>query len=162
MPKSSTLESRIEKARGQDFAQLEKKTQPDNVEGGTLINYQIEGRNWLYLKWLTHKNAILADEMGLSKTIQIVGFLATLAADWNCFPFLVVVPNSTCPNWRREIKRWAPTLRVVAYYGSKESRDLAYRYELFPEGSRDLRCHVVVTSYDAASDDKCQRFFRSV
>ncbi|KAK3698879.1 hypothetical protein LTR37_016756 [Vermiconidia calcicola] len=162
VPKPSTMKSRLDKARHQDFAKLEKKTQPENVEGGELMHYQIEGLNWLYYKWFTQKNAILADEMGLGKTIQIIGFLATLVADWNCFPFLVVVPNSTCPNWRREIKRWAPSLRVVAYYGSKESRDLAYRYELFPEGSKDLRCHIVVTSYDAASDENCRKFFKNV
>ncbi|KAK3114879.1 hypothetical protein LTR53_006337 [Teratosphaeriaceae sp. CCFEE 6253] len=148
--------------RGQDFSKLEKKAQPGNLEGGELMKYQIEGLNWLYYKWYTQKNAILADEMGLGKTIQIIGFLATLVQDHSCFPFLVVVPNSTCPNWRREIKRWAPSLRVVAYYGSKESRDLAYRYELFPEGSKDLRCHIVVTSYDAAADENCRKFFRSV
>ncbi|TKA71091.1 hypothetical protein B0A55_08337 [Friedmanniomyces simplex] len=148
--------------KGQDFSKLEKKTQPENLNGGELMKYQIEGLNWLYYKWFTQKNAILADEMGLGKTIQIIGFLATMVQEHNCFPFLIVVPNSTCPNWRREIKRWAPTLRVVAYYGSKESRDLAYRYELFPGGSKDLRCHIVVTSYDAAADENCRKFFRSV
>ena len=161
-PPKKALVKQLEKARSQDFSKLEKKVQPDNLQGGELMKYQIEGLNWLYYKWFTQKNAILADEMGLGKTIQIIGFLATLVQDWNCFPFLVVVPNSTCPNWRREIKRWAPGLRVVAYYGSKESRDLAYRYELFPEGSKDLRCHVVVTSYDAAADENCRKFFRSV
>ena len=161
-PKGSTLKSRLDKARTQDFAKLERKTQPEEVKGGELMKYQIEGLNWLYYKWFTQKNAILADEMGLGKTIQIIGFLATLVSDWSCFPFLIVVPNSTCPNWRREIKRWAPGLRVVAYYGSKEGRDLTYRHELFPEGSKDLRCHIVVTSYDAASDPNCLRFFRSV
>ena len=161
MPKKA-LTKQLEKARSQDFSKLEKKTQPDNVQGGELMKYQIEGLNWLYYKWFTHKNAVLADEMGLGKTIQIIGFLATLVQDWNCFPFLVVVPNSTCPNWRREMKRWAPSLRVVTYYGSKESRGLAYRYELFPEGSKDVRCHVVVTSYDAAADENCRKFFRSV
>ena len=158
----SVLKARLDKARTQDFAKLEKNDQPDNVEGGTLMKYQIEGLNWLYYKWFTQKNCILADEMGLGKTIQIIAFLATLVADWTCFPFLVVVPNSTCPNWRREIKRWAPTLRVVAYYGSRQSRDLAYKYELFPENSKELRCHIVVTSYDTASDDNSRRFFRSV
>ncbi|KAK5706325.1 hypothetical protein LTR97_001313 [Elasticomyces elasticus] len=148
--------------KGQDFSKLEKKTQPENLDGGELMEYQIQGLNWLYYKWYTQKNAILADEMGLGKTIQIIGFLATLVQEHSCFPFLIVVPNSTCPNWRREIKRWAPTLRVVAYYGSKESRDLAYRYELFPENSKDLRCHIVVTSYDAAADENCRKFFRSV
>lgn len=161
-PKPAALKARLEKARGTDFAKHEKHTQPSNVEGGELMKYQVEGLNWLYYKWFTQKNAILADEMGLGKTIQIIGFLATLVQDWNCYPFLVVVPNSTCPNWRREIKRWAPSLRVVAYFGSKESRDLAYRYELFPEGSKDLRCHIVVTSYDAAADENCRKFFRSV
>ena len=158
----SILKTKLEKARAQDFAKLEKNEQPDNVEGGNLMKYQIEGLNWLYYKWFTQKNCILADEMGLGKTIQIIAFLATLVADWNCFPFLVVVPNSTCPNWRREVKRWAPSLRVVAYYGSRESRELAYKHELFPENSKELRCHIVVTSYDTASDDKSLRFFKSV
>lgn len=162
LPKPTTTRSRLEKARSQDFAKLEKTKQPDNLEGGELMKYQIEGVNWLYYKWHRQQNAILADEMGLGKTIQIIGFLATLVADWNCFPFLVVVPNSTCPNWRREVKRWAPSLRVVAYYGSRESRDLAHRYELFPEASKELRCHIVVTSYDAAQDENCRKFFRSV
>lgn len=160
-PKAS-LKTRLDKARKEDFAKLEKQAQPDNLTGGELMKYQIEGLNWLYYKWFTQKNAILADEMGLGKTIQVIGFLATLVSDWNCFPFLVVVPNSTCPNWRREIRRWAPALRVVAYYGSKESRDSAYKYEMYPEHSKDLRCHVVITSYDAAADDSCRKFFRSV
>ncbi|KAI7553411.1 SNF2 family DNA-dependent chromodomain-containing ATPase, partial [Hortaea werneckii] len=161
-PSQAKLRKTMEKVRKEDFGKLEKKTQPENLEGGELMKYQIEGLNWLYYKWFTQKNAILADEMGLGKTIQIIGFLATLVQDHTCWPFLIVVPNSTCPNWRREIKRWAPSLRVVAYYGSKESRDLAYRHELFPQGAKDLCCHVVVTSYDAAADENCRKFFRSV
>ena len=51
---------------------------------------------------------------------------------------------------------------MVAYYSSNESRDLAYRYGPSPEGSKDLRCHIVVTSYDAAQDENCRKFFRSV
>lgn len=162
IPKPAALKARLEKVRKEDFQNLEKKTQPENLESGKLMEYQIQGLNWLYYKWFTQKNAILADEMGLGKTIQIIGFLATLVQDHQCWPFLVVVPNSTCPNWRREIKRWAPSLRVVAYYGSRESRDMASRYELFPGGSKDVRCHIVVTSYDAAADDNCRKFFRSV
>lgn len=155
-----TLKSRHDKTRKLEFAALEKQSQPDTVQGGELMKYQLEGLNWLYYKWYQASNAILADEMGLGKTIQIIGFLATMVQDHNTFPFLVVVPNSTCPNWRREIKRWAPGLRVVTYYGSKDAREMAYRHEMFPENSKDLRCHVVVTSYDAAADDSCRKFFR--
>ncbi|KAF2726039.1 hypothetical protein K431DRAFT_280077 [Polychaeton citri CBS 116435] len=161
-PSRSALKVRVEKARAKDFAALEKKVQPENVVGGELMKYQIEGMNWLYYKWHSQKNAILADEMGLGKTIQVIGFLASLIQDWSCFPFLVVVPNSTCPNWRREIKRWAPSLRSVVYYGSKEARDLVMRHELFPENSREMKAHVVITSYEAAADDTCRKFFRNV
>ncbi|USW53931.1 Putative helicase, Zinc finger, PHD-type, Zinc finger, FYVE/PHD-type, Chromo-like domain superfamily [Septoria linicola] len=161
-PKVGALKTRLEKIRKEDFRNLEKTVQPETLEGGKLMEYQIQGLNWLYYKWFTQKNAILADEMGLGKTIQIIGFLATLVQEHNCYPFLVVVPNSTCPNWRREIKRWAPSLRVVAYYGSRESRDLAWKHELYPDGAKDLRCHVVVTSYDAAADENCRKFFKGV
>ena len=162
IPKSSTLKTRVDKARATDFNQLEKKKQPSNLVGGELMQYQIEGLNWLYYRWYLRKNAILSDEMGLGKTIQIIGLLATLMEDHGCFPFLVVVPNPTVPNWRREIKRWAPSLRVVTYYGSSAARSLAYQHELYPEGSKTLRCHVVVTSYEAASDDSCKKFLRGV
>jgi chromodomain-helicase-DNA-binding protein 4 len=163
-PKPPQLKTRLEKARSLDFAaKLEKKKkQPSNITGGELMKYQMEGLNWLYYKWYTHKNAILADEMGLEKTIQIISFLATLVQDWNCFPFLVVVSNSTCANWRREVKQWAPQLRVVAYFGSKEARDLTYRYELFARNSKELRCHIVVMSYDCAADDSARKFFKSI
>lgn len=162
-PKKGPLQARLEKARSQPFTKLEKQKQPDILQAGMeLMKYQIDGLNWLYYQWYSKKNGILADEMGLGKTIQVIAFLATLIQDHSCFPFLVVVPNSTCPNWRREIKHWAPSLRVVTYFGSAQARNMAYRYEMFPENSKSLRCHVVVTSYDAAADDSCRRFFRSV
>jgi chromodomain-helicase-DNA-binding protein 4 len=72
----------------------------------------------------------------------------------------VVTPNSTCPNWRREIKKWAPDLRVVAYYGGKEARKMALDYELLPEGTSNMRAHVVVTSYEAPVSDTS--FFKSI
>ncbi|KAJ4339411.1 hypothetical protein N0V95_007789 [Ascochyta clinopodiicola] len=162
IPKQGPLKARLEKARNTPFAKLERKAQPDNLVGGELMKYQMEGLNWLYYQWYNQKNGILADEMGLGKTIQVIGFMATLVQEHNCFPFLIVVPNSTCANWRREIKQWAPSLRVVAYFGSSQAREMAYKYEMYPEGTKDLRCHIVVTSYEAASDDSCRRFLRGV
>ncbi|KAF2493171.1 hypothetical protein BU16DRAFT_528502 [Lophium mytilinum] len=162
IPKQGPMKARLDKARAVPFSKLEKQKQPENLIGGELMKYQIEGLNWLYYQWHSLKNGILADEMGLGKTIQVIAFLATLVQDHNCFPFLVVVPNSTCANWRREIKQWAPALRVVTYFGSSKARSMAYQYEMYPEKSKDLRCHVVVTSYDAAADDSCRKFFRGV
>jgi chromodomain-helicase-DNA-binding protein 4 len=162
VPKPGPMKSRLEKARSTSFAKLERTSQPDNLVGGELMKYQIDGLNWLYYQWYSQKNGILADEMGLGKTIQVIGFMATLIQEHNCFPFLIVVPNSTCANWRREIKQWAPSLRVVAYFGSSHARQMVHKYEMYPEGSKDLRAHVVVTSYETAADDSCRRFFRSV
>ncbi|KAF2739672.1 chromodomain-helicase-DNA-binding protein 4 [Polyplosphaeria fusca] len=161
-PKQGPLKNRLEKARGTAFAKLEMEKQPSNLVGGELMKYQVEGLNWIYYQWYSQRNGILADEMGLGKTIQVIAFIATLVAEHNCFPFLVVVPNSTCANWRREIKQWIPSLRVVTFFGSSTARDMAYRYEMYPEGTKELRAHVVVTSYEAASDDSCRQFFRNV
>ena len=162
LPKAYPLRIHLEKIRSQNFEAVELSTQPANLTGGKLMEYQIEGLNWLYYKWYSLQNAILADEMGLGKTVQIIGLLATLQHRHGCWPFLVVVPNSTCPNWRREIKQWAPSLRVVTYFGSAEAKRLAAKHELFPDGSKDLHCHVVVTSYDAAEDANFRTMFRGV
>lgn len=163
LPKQHYLKERLEKVRSMDFEQkMLKKKQSDTLVGGKLMDYQLEGVNWLLYKWYQCQNAILADEMGLGKTIQVIGLLATLVQDHKCWPFLIVVPNSTCPNWRREIKRWAPSLRVVAYYGSSEARKLAMQYELYPQGNKDLKCHIVVTSYEVPIDDSGRRFLREV
>ncbi|KAL2071565.1 hypothetical protein VTL71DRAFT_12800 [Oculimacula yallundae] len=159
----------IMKARADDFRSLnfekevELKEQPSALTGGKMMPYQMEGLNWLLYNFHQKKNVILADEMGLGKTIQLIAFMASLVKDNpECWPFLVVTPNSTCPNWRREIKKWAPDLRVVAYYGVKKARDMAMDYELYPDGCSDLRAHVVVTSYEAPVDDHSRSFFRKI
>ena len=163
LPNTKQLNAHLAKIRSKRFEDnLALTSQPPNLTGGSLMSYQLEGINWLYYQWFRQQNAILADEMGLGKTIQVIGFLATLKELHGCWPLLVVVPNSTCPNWRREIKQWAPSLRVVTYYGSAEARKLAAKHELFPNGPKDLRCHVVVTSYDAAQDGEFRSVFRGI
>ena len=162
-PSRNTLNTHLNKIRTQDFgSELAMKSQPASLTGGELMAYQVEGLNWLYYQWFKKKNAILADEMGLGKTIQVIGFLAALKQVHGCWPFLVVVPNSTCPNWRREIKQWAPSLRVVTYYGSARAKKLALDNELFRDGGKDLRCHIVVTSYEAAQDTEFRSKFKGI
>lgn len=153
----SKLRERIAMYRHLDFEKdCVLKKQPISLKRGELMEYQLEGVNWLLYKFHQQENAILADEMGLGKTVQIVAFLAALALHQpKCWPFLVVVPNATCPNWRREVKKWAPDLRVVAYHGGKAAQDLAWEYELFPNGKSDgMRAHVVIMSFEAATNMK--------
>ncbi|KAF9891954.1 hypothetical protein FE257_002917 [Aspergillus nanangensis] len=162
-PDGDSLKKHLALVRKQNFEKkLARETQPDIMTGGEMMDYQIDGMNWLYYMWVQQKNAILADEMGLGKTIQVIGFFATLIQYHKCWPFLVVVPNSTCPNWRKEIKTWIPSIRVVTYYGSAHSRHLAQQYEMFSEGDRSLRCHIIVTSYEAMVDDSSRRVLSKV
>ncbi|KAI4211479.1 MAG: hypothetical protein LQ351_005781 [Letrouitia transgressa] len=162
-PSQSSLNTHLKKVRAQEFTKnVELTSQPKTLVGGELMKYQLDGLNWLYYHWHQLQNGILADEMGLGKTIQIIGLLAMLKYLHGCWPFLIVVPNSTCPNWRREIKLWAPSLRVVTYFGSSEARRLSFKYELFPNKTREMRCHVVITSYDTAQDVEFRSVFRGI
>ena len=104
--------------------------------------------SWMRYNHWKNVNSILADEMGLGKTIQMVSLVTNLYHELNAFPCLIVVPNSTLTNWVREFEKWAPDLRVVAYYGPSASRSVIRDFELFHRGTQDLRCHVVVTTYE--------------
>ncbi|KAK2597461.1 hypothetical protein QQS21_005931 [Conoideocrella luteorostrata] len=137
--------------------------QPAGLKRGKLMGYQLEGLNWLVSNFHCGRSVILADEMGLGKTVQVVALVTYLVQETpQCWPFLVSVPNATCPNWRREFKQWAPDLRVVTYHGGKEPQDLAYKHELFPQGTRDMTAHVVIMSYDSTQDPRTRELFSSV
>ena len=75
----------------------------------TLRPYQIEGYQWIARLNSWGAGALLADDMGLGKTIQTIAFLLLKQAEG---PSLVVAPASVAPNWKTEIERFAPTLRV--------------------------------------------------
>lgn len=162
-PTRATIKAHLASMRAKDF---EKKLllhkQPEAVTGGDLMEYQIDGVNWLYYKFVKQQNAILADDMGLGKTIQVIGLFATLIQRHGCWPFLVVAPNSTVPNWRREIKNWTPSISVVTYFGSQFSRQTAFDYEMFPQGGANLRCHVVIASYESMVDDAGKRILSKI
>jgi chromodomain-helicase-DNA-binding protein 4 len=178
IPAKASLQRHLLAIRGQNFEHaLMKRSQPSSMTGGEMMGYQMEGLNWLYYQWFTNQNAVLADEMGLGKTIQIIAFFATLVQDHKCWPFLVVVPNSTCPNWRREIRKWVPSLRAVTYFGSEKARKLTHDYELFPkeddverkdpknkrsEATKDIRAHIVITSYESIVEEKVRKSLQRV
>ncbi|KAJ7169708.1 SNF2 family DNA-dependent ATPase [Mycena filopes] len=117
-----------------------------------LMDFQVDGFNWLCDNWWNHQQCILADEMGLGKTVQIATFIGKIIQDYGAMPALVVVPNSTITNWVREFERWAPNLRVVPFYGEAKSREVIKKYELnHPtkrKGFTSAKFHVLVTTYE--------------
>ncbi len=91
---------------------------PPAALNASLRPYQHAGFAWLARVCEWAGGGVLADEMGLGKTVQTITALLHRAENG---PTLVVAPTSVCFNWRREIERFAPTLRVRLMEGSGRS-----------------------------------------
>ncbi|KAG7394146.1 hypothetical protein PHYBOEH_005601 [Phytophthora boehmeriae] len=136
---------------------------PDICETLELKPYQTVGVNWLLLLHENKVSGVLADEMGLGKTVQTISFLLLLKSlektdDSAAGPHLVVVPASVLNNWVREFAWIAPTLRIVTYHGSKDSRRLL-EDTLDSDGF-----DILLTTYAYFERDSCQEeraFLRS-
>ncbi len=83
----------------------------------TLRPYQEAGVAWLGDLFDRGVGGVLADDMGLGKTLQTIAHLARTRAVRVGPPDLVVAPTSLVGNWRRELARFAPHLRVVVLHG---------------------------------------------
>jgi superfamily II DNA or RNA helicase len=86
----------------------------------TLRPYQQDGLNWLQNLRAHGAGGILADDMGLGKTLQTIAHVMTeKAAGRLLLPVLVVAPTSLVGNWKRELTKFAPSLRVLVLHGPK-------------------------------------------
>jgi len=81
----------------------------------TLRPYQRQAVDWLAFLRTAGLGGILADDMGLGKTLEALGALAG--------PALIVCPTSVVPNWRAEITRFRPGLKVAVYHGPGRQLD---------------------------------------
>jgi len=100
--------------------------------------YQKQGIAWLRFLRENGFAGILADEMGLGKTLQTLAFLRFVRQQGSTpKPMLIVCPTSLVFNWVAEVRKFTPSLSVLALQGSD-------RHSLFVQiPSHDL----VVTSY---------------
>lgn len=87
--------------------------------------YQRRGVAWLEAMTTSGLGGCLADDMGLGKTLQVIALhLASIANTGT--RTLVICPTSLLGNWEREIRRFAPGVRVRRYHGAARSfEDLA-------------------------------------
>jgi SNF2 family DNA or RNA helicase len=114
---------------------------------GQLRPYQERGVAWLAFLERWGLGACLADDMGLGKTIQFIAFILHLQEE-NVLekPTLLVCPTSVMGNWQKEVKKFAPSLKVLEYHGDKRPKGKAFMETV---NKHDL----VITSYSLIHRD---------
>ncbi len=111
----------------------------------TLRPYQQEGLDWLQNLRVHGVGGVLADDMGLGKTLQTIAHIVTEKASGRMkAPVLVVAPTSLSGNWKRELAKFAPSLKVVEYHGPTRAK----RREAM------AKADVVISSYPIATRDQ--------
>lgn len=115
----------------------------------TLRPYQIQGVQWLSLLYTLGLGGCLADDMGLGKTIQIIALLLLVKhqprenSQQPLPPSILVVPASLLGNWKTELQKFAPTLKVYFLHTSIKSETPITNNDLPDFNAFDL----VITSY---------------
>jgi non-specific serine/threonine protein kinase len=111
----------------------------------TLRPYQLKGFAWLQFMTRLGLGACLADDMGLGKTVQVIALLLARQKEVKT-PALLVVPASLVGNWRAEVKRFAPDLKLFIAHPSATSREgLDWAVKHTADALRG--CDVMLTTY---------------
>ena len=149
-----------------DNRNIDENMKLPNGLNASLRNYQETGFKWLKTLDLYKFGGILADDMGLGKTIQLVSVILSYVEEFNndlntenCREdnnsdnkernkpktSLVICPSSLTLNWFNEIRKFAPSLKVMLINGNVQERkskiDIIDDYD------------VVITSYDILKRD---------
>lgn len=88
----------------------------------TLRHYQKDGLNWLNFLDDFNFGSCLADDMGLGKTIQVLAFILSQRDKVKHNTNLVIVPASLIFNWKDEVEKFAPSIKVKTIYGNERSK----------------------------------------
>jgi len=87
--------------------------------------YQQRGLAWLRFLAELGLGACLADDMGLGKTIQVLALLLYNQQNKSkkkTKPSLLIVPASLLSNWRKEAKRFTPSLNLTFLHPAETER----------------------------------------
>ena len=85
----------------------------------TLRDYQVSGFEFFKTLSDYQFGGILADEMGLGKTIQTIAFLLSNKDKKS----IVITPTALTYNWKNELEKFAPTLKVGLLHAAKSERE---------------------------------------
>lgn len=99
---------------------------------GVLRPYQIQGLSFLKFLYDFHFHGMLADDMGLGKTVQVLSFLSSIDLEKQV---LIVLPASLVFNWKLEIERFTPHLKISIHHGQNRPDTL------------DKEAKIILTTY---------------
>jgi SNF2 family DNA or RNA helicase len=134
-------------AKLNDPSRLEIMDDPKQLQG-TLREYQKRGVSWIQYLEKLGLNGCLADDMGLGKTVQVIASLVKEREVLEpILPTLLIAPTSVVGNWKKEIEKFAPHLKVVVHHGSDRTQNEA-EFKI-----ASLKNDVVITSYTLARKD---------
>lgn len=142
-PRLEHLLQNLERARAVES----REVPPEFI--GELRPYQSRGHAWIHFLVDQGFGACLADDMGLGKTIQAI----TVMLDWrkqrnSKNAILIVCPVSVLGNWRRELLKFAPTMRVDMHHGKGRANTADTFRKVIEDND------VVLTSYNLLQRDE--------
>ncbi len=111
----------------------------------TLRPYQLKGYAWLQFMTRLGLGACLADDMGLGKTLQVIALLLARKQN-NATPALLIVPASLVGNWKAEVARFAPDLKLFIAHPSQTSRE-ALDFAVTQPAAALRNCDAMLTTY---------------
>jgi SNF2 family DNA or RNA helicase len=156
----------------QNINNIDKNLIPERFRS-VLRPYQEEGFQWMYFLKSNRFGGVLADDMGLGKTIQALTLLLSEqeqhdeqaefelpSGQLSLFgdtppvkvnqvkvkkktPSLIIMPTSLIHNWQYEVKKWAPSLKVVVYTGIDRDDKVKYFRQ----------ADLILTTYGTARND---------
>jgi SNF2 family DNA or RNA helicase len=136
---SGTLQQLLDTVTGNNQS-VDLIPTPKDLQG-ELRPYQLRGTSWLAFLEQWGLGACLADDMGLGKTVQFIALMLHLKEQEMLErPTLLVCPTSVLGNWEREVKRFAPSLRILVHHGDKRSQSTKFKTAV---QTKDL----IITSY---------------
>ncbi|MBW4593510.1 MAG: helicase [Brasilonema angustatum HA4187-MV1] len=101
----------------------------------------VEYEGWVYDFEVSEHHNFVANNIICHNTIQFIAFLLHLKEQETLEkPTLLVCPTSVLGNWEREVKKFAPTLKVMQYHGDKRPKG-----KTFVEAVN--KHDIVITSY---------------
>lgn len=115
-----------------------------NTLQAVLRSYQKTGFSWLKTLEKYNFGGILADDMGLGKTLQVIALLLDEKIKTKKTS-IIVCPSSLYINWKKEMSKFSPQMKILVVSGSAEQREKLIK---------DVEKYdAVITSYDLLKRD---------